>query len=558
MGRWIGGVVLAAICLAVYLPGQRGIAAVDRDESRFAQASRQMLRSESAADWVVPRVQDRPRLNKPPLIYWMQAGSAGVFTGRWTGTSPAAAAGSDAIWMYRVPSILGAIVAVLGTWRLGCSMFDARAGWVGALLLALSPIVWWESHQARADLALLGWTVLAMWGLWTIASKASRGSRASPWVAAGMWLAVGAGVMTKGPITPMVVVLTGVAFAAASRRWAWWRRVNPVLGLVLVAACVVPWVVLVAREVGWDAYLDRIRDEVVGRSLEAKEGHTGWPGYYVLATPVVLGAGSLMLVPGLSRAWRVGLRGWRARRPAEAFLLCWIAPAWIVFEVVRTKLPHYTMPILPALALLSARAMLGAWAPAALRGTFARVLVWAWRAGMWGAIAAGGVAAWYVVRSSPAAIAGVGAATFALGAVATRLMLSRFTTRAQIGGLVAMVGLEGAVAFALPRTEEARVSVRVVEAISRVDPAGTRAIAAAGLDGRGFQEDSLIFETRGRAARVGVEALPAFRRDHPGAIVVWEDRLGEPPAGLVERAAVAGFNYAKGRRVRVRVLEDAP
>ena len=70
-----GGVAIIVLCLAVYLPGLWSIPPVDRDESRFAQASRTMLES---GDYIVPRIGSTPRLNKPPLIYWLQAASARV------------------------------------------------------------------------------------------------------------------------------------------------------------------------------------------------------------------------------------------------------------------------------------------------------------------------------------------------------------------------------------------------------------------------------------------------------------------------------------------------
>src|SRR5437764_11045565 len=92
--RDIPGTVLAAallaLCLTVYLPGFFSIPPVDRDESRFAQASRQMFESVALplsqrtsfhdGGLIIPKIQDRPRLNKPPLIYWLQSASAAVFT----------------------------------------------------------------------------------------------------------------------------------------------------------------------------------------------------------------------------------------------------------------------------------------------------------------------------------------------------------------------------------------------------------------------------------------------------------------------------------------------
>src|SRR5215813_11547169 len=114
-GRWPAALGLLGLCLVVYLPGFFTIPAVDRDESRFAQASRQMFESVAlpaaerdgrhAGGLLMPMVQDRPRLNKPPLIYWLQAGSAAVFT--WGRPE------HDAIWLYRVPSLIAAVVAVL-------------------------------------------------------------------------------------------------------------------------------------------------------------------------------------------------------------------------------------------------------------------------------------------------------------------------------------------------------------------------------------------------------------------------------------------------------------
>ena len=54
---WRGGLALVFICLAVYLPGFVTIPTIDRDEARFAQASRQMSASDKTEDWVIPKIQ---------------------------------------------------------------------------------------------------------------------------------------------------------------------------------------------------------------------------------------------------------------------------------------------------------------------------------------------------------------------------------------------------------------------------------------------------------------------------------------------------------------------
>ena len=102
---------LILLCMLLYLPGMTSLPPVDRDEARFAQASRQMLEDN---DFVNIRFQDDPRHKKPAGIYWLQAGCARIF----------GALGTDRIWPYRIPSVLGAILAVMATFLMGRRLFD--------------------------------------------------------------------------------------------------------------------------------------------------------------------------------------------------------------------------------------------------------------------------------------------------------------------------------------------------------------------------------------------------------------------------------------------------
>ncbi|MBK7404895.1 MAG: glycosyltransferase family 39 protein [Phycisphaerales bacterium] len=218
----LGGLALVLLCCTVYLPGFFSIPPVDRDESRFAQASRQMFESvalpETQRDPVlhsgglaVPMLAGKARLNKPPLIYWLQAASAAACTGG----DPL----EDAIWMYRIPSLLAGIVTILATWRIGVSMFDPRAAWLGAALLAVAPVFVWEAHQARADMVMVACTTLAtgqLWKIWHARGQVSgrTGSLPTPSLRLSvssslcLWLPTTLGILTKGPITPMVLLLT--------------------------------------------------------------------------------------------------------------------------------------------------------------------------------------------------------------------------------------------------------------------------------------------------------------------------------------------------------------
>src|SRR5258706_14817248 len=116
---WLLGVrpyaLLAGLCLLLYLPGISAIPVLDRDEARFAQATRQML---DTGDFVRIRFQESARNNKPAGIYWLQSAAVSVFS------TPDA----TAIWPYRVPSLLGGIAAVLLTFACGAGLFPGAGG----------------------------------------------------------------------------------------------------------------------------------------------------------------------------------------------------------------------------------------------------------------------------------------------------------------------------------------------------------------------------------------------------------------------------------------------
>jgi hypothetical protein len=122
LAGWRPWALLAALCLTLYLPGIASMPPLDRDESRFAQATRQMLET---GDYVRIRFQDEARNKKPVGIYWLQAASVSLF-GSAEGTT---------LWPYRIPSLLGALAAVLLTFQCGRRLFGTgREGTAAALL----------------------------------------------------------------------------------------------------------------------------------------------------------------------------------------------------------------------------------------------------------------------------------------------------------------------------------------------------------------------------------------------------------------------------------------
>lgn len=544
--------MLVLLWAAAALPGLWSLPAVDRDESRFAQASRQMLESGTVEGWVVPRVQDRPRLNKPPLTYWAQAASAGVMTG-WEPRR-------DAMWMYRLPSALALLGTVLAVWRLGTGMYDGLVGLLAAGLISTAPVFLWEARQARADQLLVMLTTVAMASLWRVWRSEERSWR---WPLA-LWSATGLGVMTKGPITPMIVLLTAASLRVVGKE-AWRGRMRWWLGAAVVAAMVGPWVASVAAEVGFETYLRVVFDETIGRSGSAKEGHWGPPGYHIVGLVVLFWPGAMLVFSGLWRAVKRGVKEgeggrWidrarraRFRRTPEAFLLAWAVPAWIVFELVGTKLPHYTMPLYPALAIVSARAVFAVRAMPWLRSGPASFALNAWVVVGLG-LAAAPVALLAIGGAWVGAVV-LGAVMCGLAGVLIVLHIGRRRLGAQVAAMAVMLASGiGLIGWVLPRIEAPWVSERVWEAIERVNPGGERPVGA--FD---YQEDSLVFLSRGRVERQARDAAEAWLREHDGGLAVVSSERAES-MGTVRIVAgpIEGYNYSRGKRVRLVIVEAVP
>ncbi len=541
-----GALALLALCAAVYLPGLFSIPAVDRDEARFAQASRQMFEAAALPEdrldprlhsggWALPMLGDKPRLNKPPLVYWLQVGAAWGFTGG----DPA----RDAVWMYRLPSVLSALVAMLATWRFGARWFDPRAAWLAAATLAVAPMVVWDAHQARSDQLLLACTTVCMGALGEVWRQARRPRRSTLAWALVFWLAMAAGVMTKGFITPMVAGFALLAMCAATRRWRWALGLRPAIGAGIVAACVAPWLLAIAdRQGGLGAYADEVwREFFVRGAAGSREGHWAPPGAHLVMLTALFWPGSMLTLAGIARAWRrargpsANARGiaplrapWRGRR-IEVFLLAWIVPAWVVFELSPAKLPHYTVPLLPPIALLSAR-MVFAAAAASRRGapvmpTAGRLIWFLVGAAPIVAVAIAAAASMLGIESAAARLAPGGwrsAATLLAGIAALGALIAglRSVSRggpiaAQAWAMLAGAGLLApALQWWMPALAPGAAAARLGAIIASHDPSGTRPIATA------LHEDSAIFATRARARRAAPPDLDAWLRDHPGGLII--------------------------------------
>lgn len=335
---WRGPVLAAFVALLAGLPGLFLLPPLDRDESRYAQATSQMLET---GDFVDIRFQDDPRWKKPVGIYWMQAA--------------AVAAVSDVadrnIGPYRLPSLLGAMLAAFACAWAGAALFGARAGFLAGAMLGASFLLSTEAGIAKTDAMLCGAVTLAMAGLARIYMAHRAGERPSRPHKLMFWLGLGLSILVKGPIGLIVVVPAMLALSAWDRDLRWLRRLGWGWGLPLTALIVGPWAIAITIATDGAFWREAIMGDLAPKVVSAHESHGAPPGLYLLLAPLLFFPASLLLPAALSAGWR------RRAEPAVRFLVCWLVPAWILFELAPTKLAHYTLPTFGALALLAAAAV---------------------------------------------------------------------------------------------------------------------------------------------------------------------------------------------------------
>jgi 4-amino-4-deoxy-L-arabinose transferase-like glycosyltransferase len=336
--------VLLLISLCLFLPGFFSIPPVDRDEAYFAQATKQMIET---GDYVDIRYQDDVRYRKPVGIYWLQA--AAVKTAEALGVRDA----QTTIWLYRIPSLIGAIGAVLATYWCALAFVSRRGAFLAALMMATSTLLAGEARLAKTDAMLLFTIVTAM----SILARAYMSPRDAGRERFGwllplvFWTALAAGILIKGPVNLMIVGIPAVILSVMERSGRWLLALRPLTGLVWLLLIVLPWFVLIYARVGNAFLVGSVGHDMLSKLASGQETHGAPPGLYFLLFFVTFYPGSILAPLATPAVWAV------RREPAAKFLLAWLVPSWIVFELVVTKLPHYVLPLYPAIAILIAGAV---------------------------------------------------------------------------------------------------------------------------------------------------------------------------------------------------------
>jgi 4-amino-4-deoxy-L-arabinose transferase-like glycosyltransferase len=536
---------LLLLCLALWTPGVLALPPLDRDESRFAQSSKQMLES---GNFIDIRFGAVPRYKKPVGIYWLQAATTAV----------AGLGERDRIWTYRLPSLLGAIGAVWLAFWCASAFAGAEVALLASALLGTTLLLSGEATIATTDAALLACVLSAQGFLLRVYLAARTEGQPAPSraLALACWAAFAIGILIKGPVIIGVCAVTVIALALWDREWRWLGGAKPLMGLAVTLALVLPWFVAIWLQSRGQFYQQSLGHDFAGKLAGGQESHGAPPGYFLLLANLTLWPATLFLLPGLLAA----IRG-RAE-PAMRFLLVWAGACWVLFELVPTKLPHYVLPVYPALAMLAAVWALGAKEDKSL---WDRVLFYA--AGVQFALGAAVLAAAAVIAPGlygegtvwwQIALVSVFAA-FGLGALIAFLRRAHLAAAA-CAVAAALVFYPTLTLGLAPRLDQLWVSPRAAAAAKELTRPGDPPPALAG-----YVEPSLVFllgtETRQTDGRGAAEVGAA-----QGGLALVEDRerssfmahLAELDADTIQVGSVSGFNYSRGRPVHIRIYRVTP
>ena len=523
---WRAALLVALVALATILPGLTELPVTDRDEARFAQATKQMLET---GDLIDIRFQSEPRWKKPVGIYWLQALSASAFGGV-----------EAPIWAYRIPSALAVLLGALATLWAARPLVGPRAAVLAGLILPSLLLSAAEANIAKTDATLMLTAILVFGALARMLT--GTGGR-STW--AIFWGALGAAILLKGPVVPVIALLCLAVLAAVTLKRPRLQGLRPLPGIALLLTMVLPWVVAIWIVSRGAFFAESVGRDLLGKVAEGQESHGGPPGLYLALVWLTFWPWAAFLPAAVGHLWAARRERW------SLLLIGWVVPFWLVLEAVPTKLPHYVLPLYPALAIAVAALIVSG--PEARPGKWARGVGAFLMAFPAIALALAVILLPIAIEEAfiwPAALLGLVGGFAAM--VAARAALDGLRLAQAGAGLIAALAIYPAVLhFAIPAMATAFPSPRMAALAEHWRPC-----ASGPLVSLGYREPSLVF-LAGTATRLASpEAAAEALMNQPGAMVLVESRqrprldeaLGADAPRLVVRGSIAYVNYNRGKR----------
>ena len=330
------------LSLLLLLAGNWILPLTDRDEARFGEASREMIQR---GDYVVPWFNGHWRFDKPVLIYWCQIASY-----RLLGDNDFAA---------RLPSVLFTAATALLLVRWGRRISgDNKTGFLAGAMFVTALHVALIGRIATADMAMIFFVTLAAWSGWELTRPENPSRKKWWWI---FYIALALGFLAKGPVAWLP--LGGMILGRALRREHFRLPLSETaVGLCVAVALIALWGGPALAQTGGQFWSVGMGEHVIHRSLGTINDH-GPKGMlqYLALMPLYFATFFASFLPWSLRVPSTLHRWWPERKRDDFgwYLLMNAAVVFVAFSLVKTKLPHYTMPAFPMISLWLARQISG-------------------------------------------------------------------------------------------------------------------------------------------------------------------------------------------------------
>ena len=312
----------------------------DANEAFYVETPRQMV---ERGDYITPSFNDAERLNKPVLSYWIVAGLYQVF-----GVS---------VGVERLAIALGAMGILAAAFLIGRALRSTTTGVLAALMLATAPRLVMHARRIFIDIHITAFMGLTL-ACFVLAERHPNHRRRYLLL---MYVCMGLGVLIKGPIAVVLPAVVCALWFTTERRWSDVRRMALLPGAAIVLAIVVPWYAALVVRHGWAPVTGFFLGENVDRYLTSMVPGDARPFWWYI--PVLFSDlfpwAPLLVVPLVTAAPRWG-RGAAAPDVAggiRRLLWWWVVGIVAVFSLSQTKQDLYIFPIVPAVAVLVADAL---------------------------------------------------------------------------------------------------------------------------------------------------------------------------------------------------------
>ncbi|MGI4757509.1 MAG: ArnT family glycosyltransferase [Janthinobacterium lividum] len=375
--RSVGVLVLVLVWCVLHLGCLFAPGLLDDVDSVYIEVAREMLQRH---DYVTPYVDGIRFFDKPPLMYWMAAGGMKVF--------------GEYDWAARLPLSLCVLALFLAVYALGTRLFSERGGFYAALVFATSLGPYLFTRFYIPDILNALWMTVGV-HLFLVAVDRVRDGESARRPAWGFAVVMGLNLLTKGLIGVVFPVGFVLLYALLTKQVSKLLRMHLLSSLAVFTAVALPWHLLAA-----------LRNPAIampaGVGLPAR---AGWFWFYIInehflrfrglriphdygqvPIPLFWAMFFLWLTPWLAflpAAWTQYARVWRnrslensRRKQAALTVLLWSGMV-LGFFTLSSRQEYYSLPALPALALMAGGVMAGAeHGDAALRRSILFASTW--------------------------------------------------------------------------------------------------------------------------------------------------------------------------------------